>query len=94
MEQLEDGMDDLKTQVENSRNEWLATKGEMKSLEQQLVKERGKIRRLANDKHDLQEKVNLLLQFVYFNREYLRVEWGSGRGFSHHLVRVGYVGVA
>lgn len=57
VEHLEDGMEEFKTQIENARNDWLAIKGEMKALEQQLVKERGKIRRLANDKHDLQEKV-------------------------------------
>lgn len=60
VEGLEDGMEDLKTQIENVRNEWLASKSEIKALEQQLVKERGKIRRLANDKHDLQEKVSFV----------------------------------
>lgn len=57
VEGLEDGMEDLKTQIENVRNDWMASKGEIKALEQQLVKERGKIRRLINDKHDVQEKV-------------------------------------
>lgn len=53
-------MEDLKTQIENVKNDWLVAKGEIKALEQQLVKERGKIRRLANDKHDLQDKVLFL----------------------------------
>lgn len=65
-------MEDLKTQVENSRNEWFALKGEMKALEQQLVKERGKIRKLANDKHDLHEKVEYII-LVLINFSEIRV---------------------
>lgn len=61
IEHLEDGIEEQKTQIENSKNDWLAIKGEMKALEQQLVKERGKLRRLVNDKHDLHEKVRVII---------------------------------
>lgn len=68
VEELEDNVEELKTQMENTKNEWLAAKGEQKALDQQLVKERGKIRKLANEKHGLLEKVNV---FYYISCRFI-----------------------
>lgn len=65
---MEKNIEDLKTEVENIKNDWIGARCELDISEQQINKEREKINKLRKKKEALLEKVSYLIILTIYGQ--------------------------